>query len=192
MNETNTSHEPPARWTDGELPANVRAGAGTTITAAHSFRRFRSRRPDALRMGTRCLMDGVHFALGEDAAVSIGDCCYFTNAVLLCELQVDIGSYVTVGWNATIADSDFHPIAPAERVLDAIACSPAANGLARPPIVRRAVVVEDYVWIGPSATILKGVRLGQGCVIEPGALVTHDVPARARALGNPARVVGQV
>jgi acetyltransferase-like isoleucine patch superfamily enzyme len=55
-----------------------------------------------------------------------------------------------------------------------------------------AVEIEDCVWIGPNATILKGVRIGAGAVIEPGSLVTRDVPARARVMGNPARVVGEV
>jgi acetyltransferase-like isoleucine patch superfamily enzyme len=99
---------------------------------------------------------------------------------------------VTIGWNATIADSDFHPIAPALRVLDAIACSPAANKAPRPRILMEPVVIEDYVWIGPNATILKGVRLGAGCVVEPGALVTRDIPPRSRVLGNPARITGKV
>jgi acetyltransferase-like isoleucine patch superfamily enzyme len=34
-----------------------------------------------------------------------------------------------------------------------------------------------------------GVRLGEGCVIAAGSVVTQDVPAHAEAAGNPARVV---
>jgi len=94
---------------------------------------------------------------------------------------------VVIGWNATIADTDFHPIAPADRIADAIACSPLAAGRPRPPIARRAVVIEDDVWIGPNATILKGVRLGRGSWIEPGALVVHDTLPGSRVGGNPAR-----
>src|SRR6185369_16336317 len=134
----------------------------------------------------------VHFALGRNARMRIGDYCYFTNAVLLCELEIIFGNYVVIGWNTTVADTDFHPIAPAERIADAIACSPLAHGCPRPDIVRRPVIVEDDVWIGPNATILKGVRLGVGCFIEAGSLITHDVPARARVAGNPAQIVGEV
>jgi acetyltransferase-like isoleucine patch superfamily enzyme len=54
------------------------------------------------------------------------------------------------------------------------------------------VIIEDDVWIGPNVTILKGVRIGAGAFIEPGSLVTRDVPPRARVLGNPAQVVGEV
>jgi acetyltransferase-like isoleucine patch superfamily enzyme len=72
--------------------------------------------------------DGVHFDLGEQGRILIGDYCYFTNVVLLCELEVRIGSYVVIGWNTTISDTDFHPLAPAERIADAIACSPLGRG----------------------------------------------------------------
>jgi acetyltransferase-like isoleucine patch superfamily enzyme len=181
----------PGRWTHGPLPPNVQAGGNTLVSADYAFKRFRSKEPGALVIGRHCSMDGVHFALGEKGRLSIGDYCYFTNAVLLCELEVRIGNYVIIGWNATIADSDFHPIAPAERIADAVACSPLGKGRARPPILTRPVIIEDDVWIGPNATILKGVRIGAGAFIEAGSLVTRDVPAGATVLGNPAEIVSQ-
>ena len=122
----------------------------------------------------------------------IGDYCYFTNAVLLCELEIQIGSYVLIGWNTTITDTDFHPIAPAERIADAIACSPLGHQRRRPPVARKAVVIEDDVWIGPNVAIMKGVRIGAGAIVEPGSVVTRDVPPRARVLGNPAQVIGEI
>ena len=194
MSDTAPNPTPPAGspWAHGPLPPNARAGTGTLLTGEHAFKRFRARQPDALVLGAHSTLDGVHFAVEAEGRVRIGDHCYFTNALLLCELEIQIGSYVMVGWNACIADSDFHPIAPAERVADAIACSPLGQGRPRPPIVRRPVLIEDHVWIGPNATILKGVRIGTGAFIEPGALVTRDVPPRARVLGNPAQIVGEV
>src|SRR6266853_1411820 len=153
----------PGRWTQGALPPNVRAGPDTIITGDLAFKRFHSRQEKALVIGAHCTMDGVHFALGEIGRVVIGNYCYFTNAVLLCEVELRVGDYVVIGWNATIADTDFHPIAPAERIADAIACSPLG----------------------------KGLPLGAGAFVEAGALVTRDVPARARVMGNPARVIGK-
>jgi len=179
-------------WTTGSLPSNVSLGAGTTITGERPFKRFYSQRPDALSIGSQCTMDGVHFAIGREGHIATGDFCFFTNAVLLCELEIIFGSYVMIGWNTTICDTDFHPLAPAERIADAIACSPLANGRPRPEVPRRAVVIEDDVWIGPNVTILKGVRIGQGSFIEAGSLVTRNIPPRSRVLGNPAQVVGQI
>jgi acetyltransferase-like isoleucine patch superfamily enzyme len=182
----------PALWTHGTLPANVQAGAGTVISGEWPFKRFQSARTPALILGQHCTMDGVQFAVGAEGTIAIGDYCYFTNVVLLCELSVHIGSYVVIGWNTTIADTDFHPLTPALRVADAIACSPINNGRQRPPIARREVRIEDDVWIGPNATILKGVHVGAGSFIDPGALVTRDIPPRSRVAGNPATVIGSL
>jgi acetyltransferase-like isoleucine patch superfamily enzyme len=181
----------PGCWTNGDLPPNVEIGPNSLVTSDYAFKRFRSRQDPGLKVGSHCTMDGVHFAVGEEGQVEIGDYCYFTNAVLLCELELRIGSYVVIGWNATIADTDFHPIGPAERIADAVAVSPLGKGRPRPPIMRRPVIIEDDVWIGPNATILKGVRLGAGAYIEAGALVVRDVPPGARVVGNPAQVVEQ-
>ena len=182
----------PGRWSNGAVPLNVTLGANTLITGDLAFKRFHSQQSPALVVGAHCTMDGVHFDLGENGRMVIGDYCYFTNAVLLCELEVRIGNYVIIGWNATITDTDFHPLSPAQRVADAIACSPLGQGRSRPPIVKRAVVIEDDAWIGPNATILKGVRIGAGAFVEAGSVVSRDVPARARVMGNPAEVIGDV
>lgn len=192
MSERSDQNENAARWTQGVLPTGVRAGADTVFTGDHAFKRFNTRLDPGLVLGASCTMDGVHFAIGPEGRIDIGDFCYFTNAVLLCELSLRIGSYVVIGWNTTIADTDFHPLAPAERIADAIACSPLGKGRPRPPIVKAAVDIGDAVWIGPNATILKGVRIGEGAFIEPGALITRDVPARMRVGGNPAVVLGPV
>jgi maltose O-acetyltransferase len=39
---------------------------------------------------------------------------------------------------------------------------------------------------------LKGVTIGNAAWVEPGAMVTRDVPAGMRVLGNPAQIVGPV
>lgn len=180
------------RWVQGTLPPNVCLGSGTIVSGELSFKRFRSKVQEALVIGANCTMEGVHFAIEAQGRVTIGDYCYFTNALLLCELEIRLGSYVMMGWNSSIADSDFHPIDPAERIADAIACSTLGQGRARPSIARGRVIIEDRVWIGPNATILKGVHIGEGAFIEPGSLVTRDVPPRARVLGNPAQIIGEL
>ena len=181
----------PGRWAEGTIPDNARVGPNSLINGSLAFKRFHSRRDPGLTIGACSTMDGVHFAVGEQGYVEIGDYCYFTSAVILCELEVRIGNYVVIGWNASITDTDFHPIGPAERIADAIACSPLGKGRPRPEIVRRPVIIEDDVWIGPNATILKGVRIGCGARVEAGALVTRDVPAGSRVIGNPAQVIAE-
>ena len=189
MHETANATMAPGNWAHGTLPSNVRLGTNTLITGDLAFKRFHATELEALLIGNQCTMDGVHFDLGRDGRMRIGDYCYFTNAVLLCELEIVVGNYVLMGWNTTIADTDFHPIAPAERIADAIACSPLGKQRPRPVVARKPVIIEDDVWVGPNSTILKGVRIGAGAIIEPGSLVTRDVPPGARVLGNPAQVI---
>jgi acetyltransferase-like isoleucine patch superfamily enzyme len=181
----------PGRWDLGDPPHNVAIGANSLVTGDLAFKRFHSRRASGLTLGAHCTMEGVHFNVGAEGAIAIGDYCYFTNVVLLCEMEITIGSYVMIGWNTTITDTDFHPVAPAERIADAISQSPLGKGRPRPEIAKRPIVIGDDVWIGPAATILKGVTIGRGAWIEPGALVTRDVPAGARVLGNPARTLAE-
>jgi acetyltransferase-like isoleucine patch superfamily enzyme len=52
------------------------------------------------------------------------------------------------------------------------------------------VSVGAGAWIGAGAKVLDGVSIGDGAVIGAGAVVREDVPARAIAVGVPARVVG--
>lgn len=56
-------------------------------------------------------------------------------------------------------------------------------------IVTSPVVIEDDVWIGHGAAILKGVRVGRGSIVAAGAVVTKDVPPYSIAGGVPARVI---
>jgi UDP-2-acetamido-3-amino-2,3-dideoxy-glucuronate N-acetyltransferase len=56
------------------------------------------------------------------------------------------------------------------------------------------VVIETLVKrrasIGSNTTILAGVTIGEGALVGAGAVVTHDVPDYAIAVGVPARVIG--
>lgn len=53
------------------------------------------------------------------------------------------------------------------------------------------VQIEDGVWIGAHATILPGVRIGQGAVVAAGAVVTQDIPSGEVWGGCPARFIQQ-
>lgn len=57
--------------------------------------------------------------------------------------------------------------------------------------VQAPVVIEDYVFIGPRAIILPGVKIGKGAVVAAGAVVTKSVPEFAVVGGVPAQVIGE-
>jgi len=48
--------------------------------------------------------------------------------------------------------------------------------------------IGNYVWIGARVTVTGGVTIGDGAIIQAGALVIKDVPAGGIAGGVPAKV----
>jgi len=53
------------------------------------------------------------------------------------------------------------------------------------------VEIGDYVFIGPRAIILPGVKIGKGAIVAAGAVVTSDVPEYKIAGGVPAKEIGE-
>ena len=49
--------------------------------------------------------------------------------------------------------------------------------------------IGDKVWIGPNATIVGNVSVGNNVLIAPGAFVNCDVPSNSIVIGNPARII---
>lgn len=114
------------------------------------------------------------------AILEVGERFGMTGGTLCAAERIVIGSNVTVGANTTIIDADFHPLSPEQRRLH-------PNEAATEPII-----IEDDVFIGMQCLILKGVTLGQGCVVGAGSVVTRDVPAGVVVAGNPAKAIGAV
>lgn len=54
---------------------------------------------------------------------------------------------------------------------------------------RGDTIVGNDVWIGYGATIMPGVRIGDGAIIATAAVVTKDVPPYAIVGGNPAQLL---
>ena len=57
--------------------------------------------------------------------------------------------------------------------------------------IKAAICLQDYVWIGANAIILKGVTIGNGAVIAAGAVVTKSIPSNEVWGGVPAKKIGQ-
>ena len=57
--------------------------------------------------------------------------------------------------------------------------------------IQEPVEIEDYVFIGPRAIILPGVKIGKGAVIGAGAVVTKNVEPFKIVGGVPAKEIGE-
>jgi UDP-2-acetamido-3-amino-2,3-dideoxy-glucuronate N-acetyltransferase len=132
-------------------------GAGTKIWQFASIM-------SGARLGAQCAAGpcsfvGINARLGN--AVRIQHAAHLTDHIV-------VGDRVFVG-NGVMTTNDRHPI------------------VNNPGFRREPPVIEDDVSIGAGAVILAGVRLGQGCVIGAGAVVTKSVPPFETWVGNPAR-----
>jgi acetyltransferase-like isoleucine patch superfamily enzyme len=56
-------------------------------------------------------------------------------------------------------------------------------------IVKSPVRVGPDTWIGTKVSVLRGTRIGRGCVMGAHSVVRGDIPDYAVAVGSPARVV---
>lgn len=128
-------------------------------------------RIEAFSEGTR----GHTMILGEN--LNIGDFCHIASLQ-----RVEFGRNVLIGSSVFISDHDHGAvtfsdlsIAPAER-----------------PLISSPVIIEDNVWIGEKAIILKGVRIGRNSIVAAGAVVTKNVPPYSVVAGVPAKVVQSV
>jgi acetyltransferase-like isoleucine patch superfamily enzyme len=136
-------------------------------------------KPTVLNLGGEIHCENVAFFPGtrlevlEGGRISIGQGTYLNrNTTIVAQRDVRIGRHCKISWDVVIMDTDQHDV----------------DGIDR----SAPVVIEDRVWIGCRALVLKGVHVGEGAVIGAGAIVTKDVPPGAIVVGPRAEVLRQV
>ena len=156
-------------WDYGSLPPNVRIGSDCWLERRDSFARFRSTQDPGLVLGEKVrVYTWTTFNVEPTGRIEIGDGSTIVGGIFMCAERITIGRNVLVSYHVTIADSDFHPMGAELRIQDAVANSPYGDRSKRPAIVSRPVTIEDDVWIGIGAIILKGVHVGRGARIQAG------------------------
>ncbi|WP_028863917.1 acyltransferase [Psychromonas aquimarina] len=140
----------------------------------------------------------LHISLGDNCRVSgqstfSGRSCAQTTPVLVVGNNVDIGwmttiavgSRVEIGSNVRIAGRALlagypgHPVDPLAR----------AQGLPEKDNQAGDIILEQDVWLATGVSVMAGVRIGHGCIVAAGSVVTHDLPPLVLAGGIPARVI---
>ena len=117
------------------------------------------------------IYSGSRVYINTGATLKLGSGYINHNLNLSCFDSITIGDGVVISENVTLRDSDDHSIA-----------------LSSHPMTQ-PIVIGNHVWIGMNATILKGVRIGNGSIVAAGAVVTKDVPENVMVGGVPARVI---
>jgi acetyltransferase-like isoleucine patch superfamily enzyme len=144
-------------WVGAALFRNrgtIKIGAQATLTSKSWANPIGNFRP--------CILDaalGAEIRIGHGFSASA--CC------IIAAERVLIGNKVSLGANVSILDNDMHAI---QIVGDGV-----RGGIEKG--TARAIVIEDGVWIGAGATVLKGVRIGARSVIGAGVVLRHSVPA---------------
>lgn len=137
-------------------------------------------RPAFRRYGKHFLFDPdgqytfENIEVGDD--VSIG-----TGAILMAtESRIIIGHKVMFGPNVTIIGGNHNTATVGRFMYDVKEKRPEDD---------QDVIVEDDVWVGSGAIILKGVRLGRGAIVAAGAVVNKEVLPYTIVGGVPAKII---
>ena len=116
-----------------------------------------------VHIGRHCHFTSSTIILGND--VYIGEGCRFQATLS----KIIIGNHIMFGPDVTIHGGN-HRIDVVGRYMKEIGLGD------KRPEDDADVIIEDDVWIGGGAIILKGVHVGEGAVIGAGSVITKSVP----------------
>lgn len=145
----------------------------------------------AVRIGSRTLFMGEIIVMASRGEVHIGDWGFVGPGAKIWAMEkIEIGSHVQIAHGVQIFDNNSHSLSASERRDRFEELQTHGRHLQPEKVAHEPIRIEDDVWIGFNAAILKGVTIGRGAVIGACSVVTHDVPAYSVMVGNPARKVG--
>lgn len=107
--------------------------------------------------------------------IKIGDYSYASPGTTIFD-GTTIGRYCSIGYDVQIGPYE-HPvsfIATSPRIYRETAGVANICGWPSDDVIK-PVEIHNNVWVGSKATILQGVKIGEGAVIAAGAVVTKDV-----------------
>lgn len=106
---------------------------------------------------------------------SIGDDCHFNGLVVYGDGRVTIGNHFHSGKGCVILTQN-HDFESGNQL-------PYGDNY-----IMKDVIIDENVWLGINVTILPGVHIGEGAIIQAGSVVVSDIPPLAIAGGHPARI----
>ncbi len=132
---------------------------------------------DKVEIGRDCSV--IHTTFGFGSYVGANSVVKFTR----------LGKYCNLSWHLSIGGSN-HPMHSASLYTDSWWKRTFGVGPGLQPLSEEEYTeLGNDVWIGAKASILRGIKVGDGAVIGANALVLEDIPPYAVAVGTPARVI---
>lgn len=119
------------------------------------------------------------------------DCMFFGDGL------IEIGDNVDIGNATIIYSSKFGGVRIGDNTMIAAQCYiiDSNHGISAEVLIRQQqnsvakINIGSDVWIAAGVKILKGVTLGDGCVIGAQSTVIKSVPQNAIAVGVPAKII---
>lgn len=169
------------KYKTARFKKNANVGANTTFgEKANCFNEN-----GFISIGDNCDIHAI-ISVKDNASIKIGD--YTTiryNSKIGAVQKIEIGSHVIISNSVTIYDNNNHPTDPQMR-LEMCESGFYSDKWSWKHSAHKPVIIEDNVWVGEGATILKGVRIGKGAIVACHAVVTKDVEPYHLVAGNPA------
>lgn len=127
--------------------------------------------------GRSRLTRAIHIRVMDSGILSFGDNLYASsNLNIQCAKDVSIGNNVTIGWDCTILDTDYHHYV--DDKYDSIS------------IAEREVEIGNNCWIGFSTIIMKGAILHDHTIVSAGSVVCGNInETHVIVRGNPAHII---
>lgn len=125
--------------------------------------------------------------------IEIGDRVYIgDDTIVSCAERVRIGRYTLISHNVGIFDNNSHSLDAAVRMRHWESLLAAGHGEENFDVASAPIDIGAYCWLGFNVAVMRGVTIGEGCIIGAGSVVTKDLPPWSLAAGNPARVIRQI
>lgn len=125
--------------------------------------------------GKVSLHRGCLVVVRDQGILKIGTDTYLSEGCkVTCRELIEIGENCAIAWGVQIIDTDEHSIIWPDQT---------SQSMTAP------IRIENHVWIGCNAIILKGVTIGENSIVAAGSVVTRDVLPNSLVAGNPAKVI---